>query len=197
MHSEYTPLQPHPLPLHGAVLSRHGCAGARARFRNSLLGLLRLVGIGLCHFAWKQTHLVGHRADVGQILVRRCGYFELPAATQLFAQMRSLGMSALPPLSKHDGRPRDCRRTPACSFTTAEVAGNASSRGRGIAVCSVRTARCRARRCKRHSAASEHRSRAMFCHVRSSEYCLLSSESAGRLWMPAIRWGGQRRCSSA
>jgi hypothetical protein len=66
-----TPLQSHPLPLHGAVLSRHDCAGSCARFRRGHRGLLRLAGIGLCHSARKQTHLVGHRADLGQIFVKR------------------------------------------------------------------------------------------------------------------------------
>jgi len=58
------------------------------------------------------------------------------------------------PALRTSGDRNACRRTPACSFTTAKAAGNASSRGQGTAACSVHTARCRARPCKRGNAGS-------------------------------------------
>jgi hypothetical protein len=48
-------------------------------------------------------------------------------------------------------RPNECPRTPACSFTIARVAGNASSQSQEIVACSARTGRCLAHRCKRDS----------------------------------------------
>src|SRR5258708_20689742 len=85
MHSKCAPLQSPPLPLQGAVLCGYACTGAWAWFRGSLLGLLRLVGIGLYHSARKQTHLVGHRAGMGQILVKRYEYLGYLRQRQLLA----------------------------------------------------------------------------------------------------------------
>lgn len=71
LHSQCKAVRAHPLPLHGTLLSRHDRSSACARLGLGSCRFLRLAYPGRSHSRWKQAHLVGKRAGVGEILLNR------------------------------------------------------------------------------------------------------------------------------
>ena len=85
----------------------------------------------------------------------------LPASCNCY-QLSSARRASIPPR-------RPCRPTPASSSTTARVAASGSSLNPAIAVCSVHSARCRARRSSRTGSAIEAASVALMACEQFSE----------------------------
>jgi hypothetical protein len=69
MHSECAAMQSYPLPLYRTVLPRDDRAGARPRLWCHVCGNLQMDRVGCFHSWGKQTHLVGDRTYMGQVLI--------------------------------------------------------------------------------------------------------------------------------
>jgi hypothetical protein len=69
VHFECKALRPYPLPLHGALLSRHDRTGTRSEFEHCFRRIVWMDRIGRSYFGRQQDRVVGYRAGVGEILL--------------------------------------------------------------------------------------------------------------------------------